>query len=402
LQQECDTRWDTMFDMIKSITDIEAELKEKFKKGHASKILNLIDFEFTKQFQEFLKTFKVARLSLSKQSQPSMVYALATCYRLYGDIDTSNLFDHSKSLIKQIFKIEVLDRLNATHICASIFSPFGLLVLRSEHQHHYNLDHNQLSIIERKLLQIEPKLKTDQSEQKSSEPKQSAKASTQMTQNLLVPRGFSISDFISKMPSKPVEEDQSIVTEFRKYLSDLQNIVNELYQNGEENLFFIWKSLKNRFPKLYQASTIFLSIQATQTVSERIFKRSKIAINSLSNQISTETVNRKLFIYHNPDLFVSKVLQMWAIKNDQKFYTDVIKEVKNRMQKEMNDLKKMEKSEESDEAEEDNQIDSLNEIANDNDDIFFENDDEFMESIQEYLGMSQNEEDLMEDDPNEE
>jgi hypothetical protein len=377
-----------MFDMIKSITDIEAELKEKFKKGHASKILNLIDFEFTKQFQEFLKTFKVARLSLSKQSQPSMVYALATCYRLYGDIDTSNLFDHSKSLIKQIFKIEVLDRLNATHICASIFSPFGLLVLRSEHQHHYNLDHNQLSIIERKLLQIEPKLKTDQSEQKSSEPKQSAKASTQMTQNLLVPRGFSISDFISKMPSKPVEEDQSIVTD-----ND-----NELYQNGEENLFFIWKSLKNQFPKLFQASTIFLSIQATQTVSERIFKRSKIAINSLSNQISTETVNRKLFIYHNPDLFVFKVLQMWSIKNDQKFYIDTIKEVKNRMQKEMNDLKKMEKNDESDEEEEANQIDSLSEVANENDDIFFENDDEFMESIQEYLGMSQNEEDLMENE----
>ena len=207
----------------------------------------------------------------------------------------------------------------------------------------------------------------------------------------MVPRGFSMSDFISKTPSKPVQEDQlSIVTEFRNYLSQLQDIVNEFYQTEEEeNLFYIWKSLKIRFPKLYQASTIYLSIQATQTVSERIFKRSKIAINNLSNQIATETVNRKLFIYHNPDLFVFKVLQKLSIKSDNKFHIDLSKEVKDRMQKEMDDLKKLEKEETEEvpvvDHPESSQVVNLN-----CDDDYFENDDEFMESMQDYLGIQQN------------
>lgn len=337
LKQEVCTRWDSIYEMCRSVGGNENSLKElaELGIGKVSKYYNLVDFALLFEVKQVLKLFRTARLKLCYRFRPTLYRVINYTINLRGiimneDPEFPDIFKKSKSVVAAIFETKVMQKITPHHKCAAIFSPFDLVYWQEQTFRKYsNSDQTEIETILNKFeLHIQPAQPS-----LPAEPKPVKRFKSDFFSRPLSMKSGSSSIAINTVPPQ-----MSILEEFRKYRENIR-VICELIENesteylnvsGEEgkadffrqgkiramdDLVTIWIRIKDDYPKLYEVAMVYLPIQATNTASECIFSGCGNLITELTNQLKSETAEGKQFIYHNPDIFGNMALQLLKLTN---------------------------------------------------------------------------------------
>ena len=282
-------------EMLESIDKNEYELINS-SNAKASTLASRINFNLLRRFKDFLVMFRIARLSLSSESKPTMQRTINTCIRLRDHVATCGLFTASFPKLLDIYDCKVMCKINDNHRMACALDPWALETWRQ--QNFFAYDEDQMKLM---LMRIEAFDKLPQLFEETQPEPQVIKDDDDI---FMKPCG---AESISQL-DREAETANSLVSEFRMYLDESSNYCTK-FASLKKSVFELWGKLKPEYPKLFKVALHCLSMQPTNNGSERMFNKCNEIITVKSNRIGDNTLNDRLFVNKNREMFFQIALK---------------------------------------------------------------------------------------------
>lgn len=276
LKQECPTRWDTNYDMLKSIFD---DYDQLLKIPETGDYIDKINYNLLKSLVELLKPLKIIRKKFSVEDAPTF-HLISVTYDRILDIMQHEDGDHQMILLMKKRIIKFLKSkfiVTPIHIVATFISP----CFRS----HKFSDH--------KLREESEKLLDDLlTEVPESEPEKDSDVPIVINQYR-----NSIFDMYMDQPSNPRNEG----SEIQRYLNHPLTA-----EDIKKSPLEFWSENQKKYPKLSNLAFWLLSAPATNNSSERVFSAAGNFVTPHRARLNPDTVDKLLFIRSNSDLYKSE------------------------------------------------------------------------------------------------
>ena len=282
LKQEVPTRWDTIYDMLESISKNYAVLEQEPRlEVYMADIIPGLLAELIK----LLYPLKDMRMTLCADKNPTIHLVVMT----YHDIKKLMKFGKRDSVSIQMLKLRFLRQLNLRfplsvyHLMATFLTP-GYRSFGKEHIDKPQVDKAR-ELLESYMDEIpESDVDTDDEfgESTTLDPVSQAKQSKNPF------------DIYKEKPATKPNVSKSEISDYEEMS----------FTQDEIDLCPIqfWLSNQKRFPKLSSVALWLLSCPATNNSSERCFSSTKNTITPHRNLLLPETVDSLIFVGSNRDL----------------------------------------------------------------------------------------------------
>ena len=277
LRQSCETRWDTNYDMLKSISDNIMSLDaEKSLESYMSNINRGLLTEVC----DLMKQFKIIRESLCADNRPTL-HTVLLSYHILRQHSISKLADSGPIKVLKGRMKKYLDQkfhLTPMHIIATF---------------------------------LHPKYRSTGTSNKDLE-----KRSDDRLRSLLEEQEESDDENVSKVPYYDAEPDSidKLFVDFAekpiptsRQSNEIDSYKREKFSASELNScpFKFWMERKEKYPKLSAIAMWLLSCPATSCSSERNFSAAGF-LTDHRNRLNPNTIDDILFLKSNQDLLDEK------------------------------------------------------------------------------------------------
>ena len=271
LKQECDTRWDSIFDMLDSV-------HKNFKKLESMSALkskmNKINYGLLTELRNLLEPLKHFRLGLSSENSPTFGYVAVAYQAMMEDICVAKDNDHELIIVlKSRYRQALKDKFNVDplHIVASFLTPKSRNFTFS--------DKKLAKLAEEKLNELVVEVPESDPEDRS--------------QNVQPENRNSIFDKYMQIPTVDIHGESEINRYKRAMLS-----ADDLNMNP----LTFWKINMISYPRLSEIALWLLSAPATNNSSERSFSAAGNLITDARNRLKPVTASDTLNVRSNYDL----------------------------------------------------------------------------------------------------
>lgn len=294
--------------------------KDKIKYPQLVSLLERIDWKRLYQFLVFLKPFKVARLRLCAQSSPTIHKCVPYAMHLLRRIQTCPLFHHSRIYLSGIWRAKVIDRLSDIHRIAAHLSPFTLWKLQRAEVEPYTKSDRALVVS--KLLEYEFSHSNPADDGESfSETKCYVTKKNNKRSKI---DHMALGDFNFGEDDIKEKNERTLVDEFNHYMDNLGSICVSLKReilledskiDNFDDILNIWLHLRPEYPKLFDYVQLVLCAQSTNLSIESIFSETNLVLTSRNSHMKPETLEARVFVQRNADLFVPDVFEDLQMPN---------------------------------------------------------------------------------------
>ncbi|CAF0804921.1 unnamed protein product [Adineta steineri] len=288
LKQQCDTRWNTVYDMLYSIEknfkEIESILVERKEYGD---YIDQIDYALLKGIGDILLTFKKASEQLSSDQEPTLHLVLPWTTKLKNVCETKSA---DNAVIKQLKK-NIL-----THIEQSMW----LTQLHDIATFLHPVSKNLLSYSQKEREEVHKATRTMLKTIKAAEPNKQHK-------DVYVVDNVSTPGKTPKRMKKSESCQEDVLHDFaqnNESESDAEEDIDEVeryikakvvYMHNESLLAW-WKKWSINYPQLSLLARSLLGVPASSATSERVFSTSGRILEERRQNLNEDAVNDILLL----------------------------------------------------------------------------------------------------------
>ena len=304
LKQQCETRWNSVYDMLQSINLNFKQVEEILlsRKEHAV-YMDTIDENLLKQLSELLSYFKKASEQLSADQEPTLHLVLPWINKLksYCEIRTNDsaVMKQLKKLMLEQIKQKIW--LTKLHEIATFLHPLTKNLLVCFEKSEKNQKNECLFTLLQSFTQTErvdvhnatrEMLKTvgiaQQKQQSSSVVLNKTAGTRKKKKNHEISQDDILMEFANEDQNDSDEEDDN--DEVDEYVKV------KLSFSKEQSVLEWWSKCSLNYPQLSLLARCLLGIPASSATSERVFSASGRILEERRQNLSGDIVNDILFL----------------------------------------------------------------------------------------------------------
>ncbi|KAE9523319.1 hypothetical protein AGLY_016267 [Aphis glycines] len=296
---DCPTRWHSTFDMIERLQHLKAFIQNMAANDSKLRKFELSHFEW-QQVDILFKTLLPAKICTKK-----LQYEQLTLTDFYGAwiacrIETESLNNEFSNKLVQCLRSREQNIMNNQVLLAAIFLDPRFSITLTEDQCNIAITHLiniWFHIKELETSQVDSNNANIEIENNIDESLTNNYDTDILEDFLKQKENDKQCSSISSLTSSQPNSQNSISTKMETLLKTYQ--LDEKRLNHKTNILEFWKTMKKKYPEIYQLSQIVFSVPATQVSVERLFSGLKFILSPYRCNITPIHLEDQLLVRTN-------------------------------------------------------------------------------------------------------